>query len=298
MKCNGWFTVTRPMSNGDNAKLWSVPHLHHLKLFRANIIKYAFKRHAHDYFVIGMIEEGVQKFDYRSAQFVTPTQGIIVLNPGEAHTGEAAVPTGFRYRALYPEAELLQHIASEVGERQRDIPFFSKPVIDDVALFKQIQRMHTALEDDISALEQESRLLWALGQLIVRHADAPLPMRTLKQERLEIKRLKHYMEERCAENIKLADLAALVHWSPFYLLRVFHQEVGLPPHAYLESVRVRHAQRLLSQGHPLADVAYATGYSSQSHFSNSFKYFIGVTPGQYAKEVNILQDNYPHDDLS
>jgi len=67
---------------------------------------------------------------------------------------------------------------------------------------------------------------------------------------------------------------------------VFHQAVGLPPHAYLESVRVRQAQRLLSEGESLVEVTYATGFSSQSHFSNSFKYFIGVTPGQYAKEVS------------
>jgi AraC-like DNA-binding protein len=271
--------------NIDNAKMWSVPHLRHLKLFRANIVKYAFKRHAHDYFVIGMIEEGVQKFDYRSAQYITPPHGIIVLNPAEGHTGEAAVPTGFRYRAMYPEADLLQDIASEVGERQRDIPFFPSPVIDDEELFKQIHRLHTILEEDRSALEQESSMLWTLAQLITRHADARITPRTLKQERQEVTRLKHYMEERYAENIKLADLAALVNWSPYYLLRVFHQAVGLPPHAYLESVRVRQAQHLLSQGNSLVDVAYATGFSSQSHFSNSFKQFIGVTPGQYAKEI-------------
>jgi AraC-like DNA-binding protein len=274
--------------NIDNAKLWSIPTLRNLKLFRANIVKYAFKRHAHDYFVIGMIEEGVQKFDYRSTTYVTPPHGIIILNPGEGHTGEAAVPTGFRYRALYPEADLLQDIASDVGERQRDIPFFPTPVIDDEALFKQIHKLHTILEEDRSALEQESRMLWTLAQLITRHADARIPQRTLKQERQEVTRLKQYMEERYAENIKLADLAALVNWSPYYLLRVFHEAVGLPPHAYLESVRVRQAQRLLSQGESLVEVAYATGFSSQSHFSNSFKHFIGVTPGQYAREVNRL----------
>jgi len=272
--------------NTDNAKLWSIPHLRHLKLFRANIVRYAFKRHAHDYFVIGMIEEGVQKFDYRSAQHVTLPRGLIVLNPGEGHTGEAAIATGFRYRALYPETDLLQDIASEMGERQRDIPFFGAPVLDDVALFRQFHALHTTLEEDRSALEHESRLLWTLAQLITRHADSRIPVQDVKQERQEIRRLKHYMAQHYEENIKLADLAALVHWSPYYLLRVFHQEVGLPPHAYLESVRVRQAQQLLSQGHSLADVAFATGFSSQSHFSNCFKNLIGVTPGQYAKEVS------------
>jgi AraC-like DNA-binding protein len=32
----------------------------------------------------------------------------------------------------------------------------------------------------------------------------------------------------------------------------------------------------------LAEVAQATGFSDQSHFSNTFKLYTGATPGQYA----------------
>src|SRR5689334_14081972 len=95
----------------ENATLWSVPHLNGLTLLRASFVTYAFKRHAHDYFVIGMIEAGVQKFSYQRDLFVTPPTGLIIINPGEAHTGEAAVSSGFRYRALYPEPETLRQIA-------------------------------------------------------------------------------------------------------------------------------------------------------------------------------------------
>ena len=73
-------------------------------------------------------------------------------------------------------------------------------------------------------------------------------------------------------------------------MRVFHHEVGLPPHAYLASIRVRRAQDLLAAGAPIVDVAYATGFSSQSHLTNTFKRFIGVTPNQYAHQRKILQD--------
>jgi transcriptional regulator GlxA family with amidase domain len=55
----------------------------------------------------------------------------------------------------------------------------------------------------------------------------------------------------------------------------------VPPHTYLESVRIRHAQQLLVQGLALAEVAYATGFSSQSHFTDRFRRIIGVTPGAY-----------------
>ena len=278
---------------GEHAHIWSVAPLRNLSLLRATFITYAFKRHMHDYFVIGMIEAGMQKFDMQYQHYITPPTGLIVINPGEPHTGEAAIPQGFGYRALYPEAEVLQQIASEIKERWQDIPFFAQPVIHDPALFAEIHSLHIALEQARSTLEYESRYLHALARLIQRHADTRPSAKRVKREKAEVKRLRGYIEERCAEDITLDDLARLVNWSPFYLLRVFRREVGLPPHAYLETIRIREAQRLLQLRTPLVDVAYAMGFSSQSHFTTTFKRLIGVTPGQYAKmgHTRIGQDS-------
>lgn len=287
------------MDKRDSTKIWSVPHLDGLSLLRANFVTYSFARHMHDdYFVIGMVEAGMQKFAYRRDQYITPPTGLIVINPGEPHTGEAAIETGFRYRALYPSLNLLQNIASEIKGRPHDLPFFPQPVIHDRALFNAIYQMHTALETAASTLEHESRFLWAVAQLITRYADAGLRLQPIGRERMEIQRVRHFLEERYAEDIKLDELAQVVHWNPFYLLRVFRNEIGLPPHAYLENVRIRQAQHRLKQGMPLAQVAYETGFSSQSHFNRSFKRFIGVTPGQYAKQVNILKDEADPSPLS
>ncbi|MBZ0284536.1 MAG: AraC family transcriptional regulator [Anaerolineae bacterium] len=287
------------MDKQDSTKIWSVPHLDGLSLLRANFVTYSFARHMHDdYFVIGMVEAGMQKFAYRRDQYITPPTGIIVINPGEPHTGEAAIETGFRYRALYPSLNLMQHITSEIKGRPHDLPFFPQPVIHDRALFSAIYQMHTALETATSTLEHESRFLWAVAQLITRHADAGLNLQPIGRERIEIQRVRHLLEERYADDIKLDELAQVVHWNPFYLLRVFRNEIGLPPHAYLENVRVRQAQYRLREGMALAQVAYETGFSSQSHFNRSFKRFIGVTPGQYAKQVNILKDASDDNPLS
>lgn len=281
----------------EKAELWCVPHLRDLRLLRANFVTYGFKRHMHDYFVIGMVETGLQKFSYGRELYVTPPTGLIVINPGEMHTGEAAIPNGFRYRAFYPDAELMGQIASEIKGRTHDIPFFTKPVIQDEALFEQIRGLHVTLEGATTILEHESRYLWALAQLILRHADSRLSARPVGQEKQEIRRIREYIEGHYAEEIKLADLADLAHWSPFYLLRAFRAGVGLPPHAYLENVRVREAQRLLGTGQAIAQVAYETGFSSQSHFTTTFKNLIGVTPGQYAKQVNFLKDREEPTDI-
>ncbi len=272
----------------EKAELWCVPHLHDLRLLKANFITYAFKRHMHDYFVIGMIEAGVQKFAHGRDQYVTRPSGLIVINPGEAHTGEAAIPAGFRYRALYPEVEVFQQLASEIKGRNGGIPFFTRPVIEDAALFEEIRGLHVTLEGATTVLEHESRYLWALAQLILRHADSRPQARPVRREKQEVRRIRRYIEANFAQDIKLDELADLVHWSPFYLLRAFRAEVGLPPHAYLENMRVREAQRLLRGAKTIAEVSYETGFSSQSHFTTTFKNLIGVTPGQYARQVHLL----------
>ncbi|HBD64705.1 MAG TPA: AraC family transcriptional regulator, partial [Clostridiales bacterium] len=47
------------------------------------------------------------------------------------------------------------------------------------------------------------------------------------------------------------------------------------------------AKKMMEQGVLPIDVALQTGFTDQSHFSNFFKKFIGLTPKQY---MNIFKD--------
>src|SRR5450755_3308820 len=133
---------------GESARLWSVPHLNDLRLMRATYITYAFSRHVHDYFALGVVEQGVQTFSYRNARHVTPPHGMFLINPGEPHDGESATTGGFTYRVIYPETDWMQQIASEIAGRSRYIPFFSDAVIDDPAIYHAFRRLHAALEGE------------------------------------------------------------------------------------------------------------------------------------------------------
>ena len=46
-------------------------------------------------------------------------------------------------------------------------------------------------------------------------------------------------------------------------------------------MRVNEAKKLLEQGVEPVEAAVRTGFADQSHFTNFFKGFIGLTPGQY-----------------
>jgi transcriptional regulator GlxA family with amidase domain len=129
--------------------------------------------------------------------------------------------------------------------------------------------------------------------MIARHADIRGAPRPFGREHAAVRRIRDYIEAHYDQDISLTGLAALVSLSPYHVARVFRAEVGLPPHGYLESVRIRRAQRLLAAGMPPAAVACATGFADQSHLTHRFKRLIGVTPGRYARQRKIVQDGLP-----
>jgi AraC-like DNA-binding protein len=246
---------------------------------------HAYPRHSHDYYVVALVEQGVQSFLHAGKRYVTPADGLILLNPGEMHTGEPMDEDGFCYRAFYPNTAHLERALVEWTGRPLPAPLFSTPRADDQPSAHAVRGLHAALSGEASLLECESRFLWTLVQLVKQFADPRASEPRVGNEPVAIQRVRHYIQEQYAQPISLAQLADHVHFSHYYLLRTFRKAVGMPPHAYLESIRIQQAQTLLARGAPLAQVAQAVGYSNQSHFTRRFKQLIGVTPGVYAKQL-------------
>ncbi|MEZ4662813.1 MAG: AraC family transcriptional regulator [Caldilineaceae bacterium] len=258
---------------------------HDIHLLHAYYTQHTYARHSHDYYVICVIEQGYQSFTHQGSKQRTPPGGLILINPDEVHTGEAADGHGFQMRSLYPTVAHMQAAVLALTERQQPLPFFKQVRVDNARASAAAVAAHKALAQSQDALEAESQFLWTLVRLIKQYADLRVNEPRIGREQAAIQQARHYIDECFDQGLTLTQLAAQVSLSPYYFLRAFRAEVGMPPHAYLESVRIRHAQRLIATGQPLAAVAAELGFSSQSHLTQRFKKFIGVTPGQYAQGI-------------
>jgi AraC-like DNA-binding protein len=256
-----------------------------VELLQASHVQHAYPRHFHEYYVICVIEQGFQSFTHQNARHFTPPGGVILINPGAVHTGEAVDEQGFQMRCLYPTLFHMRTAAFELTGRHQELPLFKEVRIDHRWARNSLLVLHKALTQEGNSLEAESRFTWTLSQLIKRYADLRFGEQKLGDERTAVQRARCYIEERFADGLSLSELAGHVSLSRYHLLRAFRAEVGIPPYAYLESVRIRHAQRLIESGKPLAEVAAEVGFSSQSHLTGRFKRIIGVTPGQYARQL-------------
>lgn len=100
----------------------------------------------------------------------------------------------------------------------------------------------------------------------------------------KIRRVIDFIEENLDRDLSLEALAAEVNISPLYLPRAFKTAIGQSTHQYVLQRRIERAKKLLgSSDMPIAEIALSSGFSSQSHLSNWFQRFVGVSPAAYRR---------------
>jgi AraC-like DNA-binding protein len=265
----------------EHSKLWQARHVQGLELLSARFFHHEFPRHTHGYFVIGINEAGNHGNFYRGGtQHIAP-ESIVLINPGEVHTGFTEGNETWCYRAFYPSVELVQTLAKELIGQTAAVPYFAEPIIYDADLFTMMLNAHRALEAAEDAMDCQVQWRTAISELIWRYLgrqSSPIPT---GNEHRAVKAAKDFIDSCCTGEITLRQLSEVAQLSEFHLIRVFQRYVGVPPHKYLTQVRVEKAKKLLASGHSIADVALATGFADQSHFTRRFKGLMGITPGQY-----------------
>jgi AraC-like DNA-binding protein len=261
-------------------RVYQVGEPYRAEIVHAQYVEHRFARHAHEHFVVGLVERGVQQYTYRGARHTTPPGQIFFVNGDEPHTGEPATVDGYVYRTLCLAPETLRQLGLDIIGKP-ELPYLNGSVVRDRHLFSDLRRLHGAVARHAPAMVCESYLLAAVRGLLERHAETHAQVPTPGKESFSVAQIREYLEAHFAEDISLSQLAGLTSRSPFHVARAFSQAWGLPPHAYMESLRIRHARQLLRSGMSVVDTALAIGYPDQSHFTHRFRRHTGFTPGQY-----------------
>ncbi len=129
----------------------------------------------------------------------------------------------------------------------------------------------------------EARLLLELGLLIRRFRTAAPPLHG-RRHALYL-RICAFLEEQFHQMHTRESVAALFGISPGHLTRLFREEGKQGFSAYLNALRLREAQALLSStALPIQQIALQCGFTDPAYFSRLFKKRYGYPPGQ-AKQI-------------
>ncbi len=164
------------------------------------------------------------------------------------------------------------------------------------ARFGEIRRLCAAQEQRIAHLVhppvlQGARQLWYQGKVLQimaeffferRGEDEMFCDRQKRLARERVDKVVALLRKHLAEPLSLEEIGREVGCSPFHLSRTFSAEAGMTIPQYLRKLRMERAAELLQSGkYNVTEAALEVGYSSLSHFSQSFCQTMGCCPALY-----------------
>jgi AraC-like DNA-binding protein len=252
-----------------------------LELSHVSRSSHVFPRHFHDdLYAIGLMRRGASYCLGPGHSDAIVAQGqACLINPGQVHSGVPVCDSVITYTMFYLHAELIRSLAEDLSQKPQAAPEFTTLICDHPALVASMHGLARALTSGCT-LARESALVRTLGDVL--NACGGIAHTPTGHDPKLILQAKEMLCADLDQKITLKDMAAVLGVSQYHFLRTFKRQTGIPPHVFRTQRRVEQARVLIRRGMPLAEVAQATGFSDQSHFSNTFKLYTGATPGQYA----------------
>ena len=216
----------------------------------------------------------------------------VFFSKGSSYRVSHPADCGDRGTVFIPSPRVLNDIVRELDASlddhpERPFPFVTGPC--DSGVFWRHRELGQRLE---SAESEPLEPLWAdvtalqlvadvLEAAFARHGQPRKSSRTSTDadhaDRAEA--AKTYLASQLSERITLEDVARAVYASPFHLARLFQQHTGVPVHRYLTQLRLRASlERLADGAEDLTALALELGFSSHSHFTDTFRREFGRAP--------------------
>ncbi|WKA26530.1 helix-turn-helix transcriptional regulator [Bradyrhizobium roseum] len=189
---------------------------------------------------------------------------------------------------MYLRQDMLDSIARSLGSRS------DRPVSIDLGLGVSdplLEQLALALLDTLRGPEDHGSpfyvdaIVHAMAAHLLRRYSKLKPVSAAADEpqsSYRLGRVLELIENSIGEDVSLVTLAEEAGMSPSSFTRAFSKTYGATVHQYILQRRVERAKSLLrATDEAIADIAYRTGFSSQSHLATTFKRLTGVTPGAY-----------------
>jgi AraC-like DNA-binding protein len=218
----------------------------------------------------------------------------VLLNRGDHYRRSVICGEGDRSDLVGIDEELLAGVIASVQPAALDrggsarFPAPSAPV--DLAAYRDIHLLIARLKRGYPAseLEVEECVVGALAAVLRATTTQPgtAPRGVGGKSMRIVAEAKAYLLTRVEQSCCLKDIAKAANVSPFHLAHTFRKETGTTLHQYFLQLKLRSALDLLPAAHGnLTGIAMKLGFSSHSHFTDTFRAAFGTSPSAFSSAV-------------
>ncbi|MDF2501131.1 MAG: transcriptional regulator, AraC family [Anaerosporomusa subterranea] len=244
-----------------------------------NTSELSYRKHAHEEYSVGIVEQGSSCFWYEGAVDTINPETMVFLPPGLVHACNPVNRDLWKYKMLFINQAWVQRFMKDKGNDS-----ITNPIVKDVSacgLLQTAGRMMERLSSNTSPLEKEASVLAVFEQAL--NGEKKSYALRCKQEHSKLKVIRDYLQNCFLEKVTLDQLEQASGLNKFHIIRLFKTAFTIPPHTYQTLLRINYAKKELCKDRQLAEVALAAGFYDQSHFSKVFKSYTGITPEKYQK---------------
>ncbi len=239
-----------------------------------HLVTYVVQPHTHDSWELIYCTTGCGTFRFQSpVETIDYVKGdIVIIPPGVSHSNEGK--DGFTNI----------HLNLAVGAFAARMPF----LVQDDAGEHLLHAFTDAFYFYHSSLDRRDLILNGLGNLIANYVTAFQSTESFPKVVEAI--IQSIVSNFPNVNYELDTFLRSLPFNYDYLRKLFKNEVGITPHAYLEKIRMETAAGFLrsmdSDHSSVAKIAQDCGYEDALYFSRTFKKHFGLSPTAYAKQEN------------
>lgn len=243
-----------------------------------------FERHLHDGYVLWLNREGAEHFSLKGATHLLQPGSVSVIEPGEVHANHPFDPEKRHLCSFYFPHDFITKLKKDLELPNWDQTSLGTKVFENAQIWQELAALHWQMFANQEKLELENNLLSIFNSLLKSQGSYSQPQHLGQDCSKRLNRITEYLRENLSQKTSLESLAKLTGCTSFHLIRLFKEQKGMTPHAYLVQMRLERAKYLLDQGVGIAEAAIDTGFSDQSHLTRNFKKRYGVTPAVYVQQ--------------
>ncbi len=262
------------MKEINNVETTKLSMLDGIELKSAMFIDKNFPSHFHQSWSLAHIEYGSENIAFNNSGFLVCKNAIQLIPPHSIHKNWSNKNNAWAYKALYISDDVVKNAAKKINADYSflaSFPYFISYSdfdfdINEASIFKIIENLFLDTLND---------------------AHQPYLKKYTNDSFDDIL---DYLSLNYNQSITLETLQKKFKVNKFKLQKSFKKSIGLTPLEYLTTIRIENSKKLFYTDVPLVEIALESGFYDQSHFTHSFKKYVGVTPGNYKKNSKILQD--------
>lgn len=242
--------------------------------------KTAFPKHFHETFCISYIHNGIEQIDLEHQNIYSEKGSITITNPYEIHSNPIIDSSSIiEFETIYISKDLMKYLY-----KGQNVVFFNRK-INNLKLNQLFFQLKNAIE--LNNIQKTELVLKEFTNILKPYSQFK------KEEYSELnynsfQNINSFIDENIQSKFNLDDLSKVVHLNKFGFAKKFKASTGMTPMNYILMKKIFSSKKLITPNSDLTQIAFDYEFSDLSHFSNTFKRYVGVSPKEYQNKNSFI----------